>query len=195
VELGLSQLALTKYSDAENDFKTALGIGPSGMQKEGATGFYSKDPGPTKNSSFGDSGGGGKQSLTPDVKGTCYASLGEIYAHEGKVKEAQEAFDNAAIAYPSQAAAYRHNEMVVFYETGHSEEQLAAADQAIALDATRAVNYYFKGQALLAKATVDPKTQKMVLPPGCLEAYEKYLQLDPKGPNAADVRSILATAK
>ncbi len=112
-------------------------------------GFYSGDAGPTKNSSFGESGPDtpGKQGLAADVKGTCYASLGETYAREGKVKEAQEAFDNAVLAYPSQAAEYRHNEMLVFYSTGHSDEQLAAAEQAIALDATRAANYYFKGQA------------------------------------------------
>ena len=197
VELGLAQLALNKYPDAENDFKTALRIGPGGIQKEGPAGFYGPPGGPTKSSSFSDTGPdpGGKQSLSGDAKGSCYASLGEVYAHEGKVKEAQEAFDNAVVAFPPQAAQYRHNEMIVFYQTGHSDEQLAAADQAIALDATRAANYYFKGQALLAKATIDPKTQKMVLPPGCLEAYQKYLQLDPKGTNAADARSIVAAAK
>jgi hypothetical protein len=197
VELGLAQLALNKYPDAENDFRTALGLGPGAGPKEHVSGFYSGEAGPTKNSSFGESGPdtSGRQGLSPDAKGTCYAGLGETYAHEGKVNEAQQAFDNAVLAYPSQAAEYRHNEMLVFYQTGHSDEQLAAADQAIALDATRAANYYFKGQALLAKATVDPKTQKMVLPPGCLEAYQKYLQLDPKGPNAADVRSILAATK
>ena len=52
--------------------------------------------------------------------------------------------------------------------------------------------YYFKGQALVAKATVDPKTQKMILPPGCAEAYQKYLSLDPKGPYSADAKAILS---
>ncbi len=49
--------------------------------------------------------------------------------------------------------------------------------------------------ALQAKATVDPKTQKMVLLPGCVEGYQKYLQLDPNGPNAADARNIIAAAR
>ena len=197
VELGLAQLALNKYPDAESDFEKALRIGPAAMQKDHVAGFYSGDAGPTKNSSFGESGpdAPSNQSLPPDARGACYASLGEALARQNKVKEAQNAFDSAVSAYPSQAAQYRHNEMLVFYATGHPDEQLAAADQAIALDATRAANYYFKGQALLTKATVDPKTQKMLLPPGCLEAYQKYLQLDPKGPNAADARSIIAATK
>ncbi len=200
VELGRAQLALNKYPDAENDFRMALKMGPVGSDaapKDHAAGFYSAGAGPTKNSSFSESNGDApvKQNLPPDAKGTSWASLGEIYAHQGKVKEAQEAFDNAVLAYPAQAAEYRHNEAIVFYQTGHSDEQLAAADQAIALDAARAANYYFKAQALVTKATIDPKTQKMVLPPGCAEAFQKYLQLDPNGPNAADARGILAAAK
>ncbi len=54
--------------------------------------------------------------------------------------------------------------------------------------------YYLKGQALVAKATVDPKTQRIVLPPGCGEAYQKYLELAPTGPYAADVKGILDQA-
>jgi hypothetical protein len=77
---------------------------------------------------------------------------------------------------------------------GNSDAQLAAADQAIALDPARAANYYFKAQALVGKATMDPKTNKMILPPGCAEAYQKYLQMDPKGPYSADAKGVLAAA-
>lgn len=198
VELGRAQLALDKYADAEKDFRTALGIQPSGgTETNHAPGFYGDPGGPTKNSSFSDSGSDptAKQDLPPDARGTAYASLGEIYAHDGKVKEAQAAFDNAVGAFPTQAGEYRHNEAVVFYQTGHADEQLTAAEQAISVDPARAANYYFKAQALVTKATVDPKTQKMVLPPGCAEAFQKYLQLDPNGPNAADAKSILAASR
>ena len=43
------------------------------------------------------------------------------------------------------------------------------------------------------KAQVDAKG-KMVLPPGCAEAYQKYLQLDPKGPYSADAKGVLTAA-
>jgi hypothetical protein len=39
---------------------------------------------------------------------------------------------------------------------------------------------------------MDPKTNKLVAPPGCMEAYQKYLQLAPDGPYAAEVKGILA---
>jgi hypothetical protein len=40
--------------------------------------------------------------------------------------------------------------------------------------------------------TVDPKTNKIILPPGCAEAYQKYLEMAPTGPYAADAQGILS---
>jgi hypothetical protein len=51
--------------------------------------------------------------------------------------------------------------------------------------------YYLKGQGLIVKATVDA-AGKYVLPPGCAEAYQKYLELAPNGPYAGEVKGILA---
>jgi len=77
---------------------------------------------------------------------------------------------------------------------GNAEGQVAAADKAIAAKPDDPLPYYLKGQALITKATVDPKTQRIVLPEGCGEAYQKYLQLDPTGPYSADVKGILDSA-
>jgi hypothetical protein len=73
-----------------------------------------------------------------------------------------------------------------------TDATIAAADKAIAADPTKAIAYYLKGQALISKATVDPKTQKIVAPPGTAEAYNKYLELQPNGPMAPEAKSILA---
>ena len=62
---------------------------------------------------------------------------------------------------------------------------------AIAADPNRADAYYIKGQALIQKVTVDPKTQKVIAPPGCADAYQKYLELAPDGPHANEVKEIL----
>ena len=43
----------------------------------------------------------------------------------------------------------------------------------------------------MAKATMDPKTNKFVLPPGCLEDYQMYLELDPSGKFAAEIKDLL----
>jgi tetratricopeptide (TPR) repeat protein len=203
VELGLAQLGLKKYEEAENSFKTALGIDPASLQRAHADDFYLPDGAPpgtmaptatrVSRNTVGSTMNSG-ENRTPDIQGVCWASLGEIYAHEKKFPEATTAFDTAVKAFSSSAATYRHNETVLFFQAGNSDGQLAAANEAIALEPTRAANYYFKAQALVSKATLDPKTQKMILPEGCGEAYQKYLDLDPNGPYSADAKGILAAA-
>ncbi len=202
IELGLAQMGLEKYDAAENSFKIALGIDPVSQSRAHNDDFYQRPDAPgvvapgamraSRNTAGGSANTGAIR--TPDALGTAYSSLGEIYIHEKKFPEAQSAFDTAVKDNPAGEALYRRNEMIFFFKTGNADGQLAAANQAIAVDPTRAMLYYFKGQALVSNATVDPKTQKIVLPPGCAEAYEKYLQLDPNGQFSADARGVLAAA-
>jgi tetratricopeptide (TPR) repeat protein len=201
-ELGFAQLSLKKYTDAENDFKIALGIDSATLKRVHAEDYYQAADAkgvvaPTATRATGNNVGHSVitgQKRPPEFEGSCYASLGEVYIREGKTAEGQAAFDMAAKLYPADAAHYRRNETIVFFQIGSADAQLDAAEKAIALDPNRAILYYFKGQALAGKATIDPKTQKMVLPPGCGEAYQKYLQLEPTGQFSADAKGVLAAA-
>ena len=162
--LGQGQLGLKKYDEAETAFKKAIDL-------EAA----SKKP-------------------RPEIQGLANSGLGEIYARSGKVAEAAAAYDAAVKADPTKASFYYKNEAVIYSQSGNVEAQAAAADKAIAANPNDALPYYLKGQALITKATVDPKTQRIVLPEGCGEAYQKYLELDPNGPYSADVKGILDSA-
>jgi tetratricopeptide (TPR) repeat protein len=162
--LGQGQLGLKKYDDAETAFKKAIDLEAT-----------SKKP-------------------RPEIQGLAESGLGEIYARSGKVAEAAAAYDAAVKADPTKASFYYKNEAVIYSQTGNTEGQAAAADKAIAANPNDALPYYLKGQALITKATVDPKTQRIVLPEGCGEAYQKYLELDPNGPYSADVKGILDSA-
>ena len=202
VELGLAQIGLKKYAEAENSFKIALGIDPASLKPAHADDFFQKPdargavaPSATRNSR--NTLGGtvtNAQVRTPEIQGVAYSSLGEIYARTGRIAEAEAAFDTAVKAFPSDAALYRRNETIFFFQVGNAEAQLEAVEKAIAVDPGRAMLYYFKGQALVSKASVDPQTHKMILPPGCAEAYQKYLELEPKGQFANDAKGILITA-
>jgi tetratricopeptide (TPR) repeat protein len=162
VELGEAQLGLKQYSDAETSLQKCITLEQA-----------AKKP-------------------NTDVEGAAGNSLGETLADEGKIPESQAAYDAAAKADPAQAAMFYQNEAIVMSRAGKVDETVAAADKAIAADPSRPIPYYLKGQALINKATVDPKTQKIVAPPGCQEAYEKYLQLQPNGPFANDAKQVLA---
>lgn len=162
--LGQAQIGLKNYDDAITSFKKALDLEAT-----------SKKP-------------------NAEVQGLSQSGLGEAYARQGKVPEANEAYDAAAKAFPTSAPLYYKNQAVIFFQTGNATAQVAAADKAIAVDPNNALLYYLKGQGLVGNATIDPKTNKIVLPPGCAEAYQKYLDLAPTGPYAADAKGILDQA-
>jgi tetratricopeptide (TPR) repeat protein len=162
--LGQAESGLKKYDDAETAYKKALEVDAT-----------AKKP-------------------NPAIEGMANAGLGEIYARSGKVPEANAAYDAAAKANPTAAETYLRNQAVIFFQAGNADAQVAAAEMALKNDPNDALVYYLKGQGLVSKATVDPKTQRIVLPEGCAEAYQKYLDLAPTGPYAAEVQAILAQA-
>ena len=162
VELGEAQLGLKQYSDAETSLQ-------KGIQLDQAQ----KKP-------------------NADVEGAAGNSLGEAYGSDGKIPESQAAYDAAAKVNPSGAAMYYSNEAIVMDRNNQLEATVAAADKAIAADPSKPIPYYLKGKALINKATIDPKTQKIVAPPGTAEAYQKYLDLAPTGPFANDAKQVLA---
>jgi tetratricopeptide (TPR) repeat protein len=162
LELGIAQTGQKKYDDALVSLKKALDLDTN-----------SKKP-------------------NPDVEAADNNALGEVYANTSKIPEATASYDAAAKLQPTNAGMFYTNETIVLSRTGQTDATIAAADKAIAADPTRPIPYYLKGQALISKATVDPKTQKIVAPPGTADAYNKYLELAPNGPMAPEAKSILA---
>lgn len=127
----------------------------------------------------------------PETAAAAQNQMGQALAKSGDAKGASDAYDAAAKTEPAKAGMYLFNEAATLYNAGKTEDAAAAADKAIAADPKRADAYYIKGQALIPKASVDPKTQKITAPPGCVEAYQQYLELAPTGPRAEEVKAIL----
>jgi tetratricopeptide (TPR) repeat protein len=128
---------------------------------------------------------------SPDLAAAANNQLGQAYGKIGKTKEAADAYDAAAKADPPKAGTYYYNEAATAFNANDMDTAAAAADKAIAADPTKVEAYYIKGQALVQKATVDPKTNKITAPPDCIAAYQKYLELAPNGPHAEEVKGIL----
>jgi tetratricopeptide (TPR) repeat protein len=134
---------------------------------------------------------GASKKPNPDVGAAAYNQLGQAYAKEGNTKDSADAYEQAAKLLPASAGMYYYNEAATLYNSGKMDEAATAADKAIAADPKRAEAYYIKGQALIPKASYDEKTKKITAPPGCVEAYQKYLELAPDGAHAADVKAVL----
>jgi tetratricopeptide (TPR) repeat protein len=161
LELGAAQAGEKKNSDAETSLKKAIELDSQ-----------SKKP-------------------SPEIEAAANNALGEVLANEGKVPDSQAAYDAAAKINPAQAGMYYGTEAIIMSRAGQPDGTVAAADKAIAADPTKPIPYYLKGQALINKATVDPKTGKIQAPPGTAEAYQKYLELAPDGQFAAEVKGVL----
>ena len=127
----------------------------------------------------------------PEVEATVYNELGNALSHSGDATGAVAAFDKAVTLQPQSAGMFYTNEAAVLFNAHQDDPALAAADKAIAADPTKPLPYYIKGQELLQKATVDTKTGKITPPAGCVDAYQKYLELAPDGPQAASVKESL----
>jgi tetratricopeptide (TPR) repeat protein len=134
-----------------------------------------------------------KKPGTPENLAAFYLNLGQSLSKSGKLSDAATAYDMSAKTAPATAATAYYNEAVVFYQASPQKlpEAAVAADKAIAADPKKADAYYIKAQALIPAATADPKTGKFILPPGCLEAYQEYLELAPDGSHAAEVKDLL----
>jgi tetratricopeptide (TPR) repeat protein len=129
----------------------------------------------------------------PADQAAAWNGAGNALAKQGKTVDAAAAFENAVKAEPASAGMFYGNEAAVLFNAGQTDAAAAAADKAIAADPNRPDPYFIKGQALIAKSSFDAKTQKIVPPPGCVDAYQHYLSLAPDGPHAEAVKEVLTS--
>lgn len=120
-----------------------------------------------------------------------YINLGNAYSKAGKNDEAAAQFSKAAQIDPANAKMAYFNEAAVFYNSGKMDEAGQAIEKLLQVDPNNAMGWYLKGQILLGKASVDPKTGATTPAPGTVEAFQKYLALAPTGPYADSVKSTL----
>ena len=89
---------------------------------------------------------------------------GVAYARTGRFKESSDAFDTGAKAQPEKAGPLYDVELATLFNLNHLDGSAPIADKAIAADPKHAINYYIKGQSLVAGATLDPRRKSTCFP-------------------------------
>jgi len=120
-----------------------------------------------------------------------YNNLAETHAKSNKVDDAVANYAKAAQLDPTKAGQYLFNTGAVLTNAGRVDDAIAAFDKVIAADPNKAEAYYWKGVNLIGKATL--KGDKMVAPEGTVEAFQKYLELQPNGSLAQPAKDMLAS--
>jgi tetratricopeptide (TPR) repeat protein len=166
--LGNAQLSLEKYDDAVATYEKAIPLAENSMKTD-----TKADPAKAK------------------------AAIGQMLTNEGtadlklkKNDQAVAAFTKAAEMDPNPGTAF-FNLCATQYNTGNTQGALAACDKAIAADPNRADAYFIKGSLMMGDSK-QSKDGKLEAPPGTSEALNKYLELQPDGPHANDVKQMLA---
>lgn len=113
-----------------------------------------------------------------------------VLAKNKKFEEAQSELTKAAQLDPQQAGKYYFNLGAVYVNTGQNDPAAEAFKKALELDPNYAEAYYQLGLTLFAKATTTADG-KIVPPPGTAEAFNKYLEVAPTGPNADGAKAML----
>jgi tetratricopeptide (TPR) repeat protein len=112
-------------------------------------------------------------------------------ANAGRVDEAQAELNKAAELDPANGARYFFNLGAVLVNRGDSKQAAEAFRKATQSDPNLADAFFQLGIALMGQATMD-SAGKMLPAPGTNEAFLKYLELAPTGPNAQAARDAVA---
>jgi Tfp pilus assembly protein PilF len=128
--------------------------------------------------------------IKPDDAGV-HNNYGLLFVKLKKLEEAKSEIVKAATLDPAGAGKYYFNLGAIMVNTGQNDAALDAFQKAVAADPNYANAWYYIGNVLSGKMTMD-KDGKPLPPPGMQEALEKYLALQPTGQFADAAKGLLS---
>lgn len=132
-----------------------------------------------------------RKAIALDPENASYRNnLGLALARNDKLQEAVAELEAAANLDPLKAGTYFFNLGAILVNTGKSEEAVVAFRKAIEVQPNYAAAHYQLATALVGAAKInDDGTVTPVA--GTLEAFQKYLELEPDGPFAAACQQMI----
>ena len=128
----------------------------------------------------------------PDSKvGAKYQmNLGLLYGLMDETDKALEAINQALELNPGNAALAYFNLGATLVNSGRNEGAITAFRKAIEANPDHANSQYQLGICLLGMATTT-EDGRSIPPPGTIDAFKKYVELEPSGPYAAEANSMI----
>jgi tetratricopeptide (TPR) repeat protein len=126
------------------------------------------------------------------TNGAYVHNKGLALVRAGKIDEGKAALTQAAQLDPVNAGKYFFNLGAIMINTNNTEGAVEAFKKAVEADPKYAEAYFQLGTALVGKA--EMKEDGSIVPvPGTVEAFKKYVDLTPNGPNAEAAKSMIAS--
>ena len=117
-------------------------------------------------------------------------SMASALAMAGKGTEAYAAVEKVAELAPEKLSDAYFRIAAAFVRTGKSAEAVEAFRKSLKADAKNAESQYQLAVTLVSMATVTEDGQQ-VPAPGTLEAYQRYLEIEPMGSHAAEAKTMI----
>jgi tetratricopeptide (TPR) repeat protein len=114
-------------------------------------------------------------------------------AYSGKIQEASADCDKVVALSPQSGGSCWRNIGVVLYNTNQMQQAVAPLQKAVQADPSNADTWYLLGESLMNNMQSKMVNGKLtaVVAPGTAEAFQKYLQLAPNGPQAGNAKQAL----
>ena len=119
-------------------------------------------------------------------------NLALVYARMKKFTEMEGELTKAVQLDPTNGGRYYFNMGAVLTNNGQTDAACNAFKKATEADPNYADAHYQLGICMTSKATAKPDGS-LIFPEGTAQAFQKYLELRPDGPNAESAKGMLAT--
>lgn len=119
-------------------------------------------------------------------------NLGLALLQAGQREEGMAMLEKAAASDPANAGKYYFNVGAILTNSGDVDGAIEAFRKATTAQPDYAAAHYQLGMSLVGKATFTP-TGAMLPVEGTLEAFQKYLELQPTGPDAETAKAMVET--
>ncbi len=135
-----------------------------------------------------------KQEAKPDpqIEASYHMNLALVLALSGKMDNALAETQKAGQLNPAVGSKAYYNLGATLVNTGKASEAVDAFKKAIEVDPNNADAQYQLGICLMSRAQTTPEG-KVIPAPGTVEAFQKYLDLQPNGTYAAVAKDMIAT--